>query len=562
MSRKIFPLIFLLLLSLIYSKTITTTDLASAISQASAGDIIQIKSGIYKNVPYRLKSGSQGSPITIKAAPGATVTFTGTASSCIFDVYSVSYVNIEGPFELKNALCGAKIMNANYVNISGLTVHDVQQQGIVVSGHNNHIFNNEVYNCVMENKATAKSKDGGWSQCVAVWGVSYGVFSTNIIFEKNKIHEGYGEGLDFLECENCKAIGNEITNGFSMNIYVDASKNIEIDSNVLRVNTDTYNTKWGRACGIGMAPESGKLNIDNILITNNIIIGTRMGIYFFTMANGGGYNNVKILHNTLWNVFTTPVWFRPPTTGASNCEMKNNFFYVDGIIDFNPKSAWSLGHNYYYNINGVPGIYSDSSSMAAKSLDISTIFDQVSGCSDYWNQNLDVKCLRPSRNPGLFKLYHSGEVPKTKVVKDFSGTQRSTSSPSIGAYENASTEIPDEPPVTDAYDVKFKINYCTSYQVIKIVGSHCNWSVSSCPTMNHEGNCVWSTTIPAATSKTFIYKFLVATGNTANRWENDPNRQFNGASLASLANRASSGKYETCSYTKSGKVITLECSWR
>ena len=107
MSRKIFPLIFLLLLSLIYSKTITTTDLASAISQASAGDIIQIKSGIYKNVPYRLKSGSQGSPITIKAAPGATVTFTGTASSCIFDVYSVSYVNIEGPFELKNALCGA-----------------------------------------------------------------------------------------------------------------------------------------------------------------------------------------------------------------------------------------------------------------------------------------------------------------------------------------------------------------------------------------------------------------------------------------------------------------------
>lgn len=260
--------------------------------------------------------------------------------------------------------------------------------------------------------------------------------------------------------------------------------------------------------------------------------------------------------------FTTPVWFRPPTTGASNCEMKNNFFYVDGVIEFNPKSAWSLGHNYYYNTNGVPVIYSDSSSMAAKSLDISTIFDQVSGCSDYWNQNLDVKCLRPSRNPGIFKLYHSGEIPNTKVTKDFSGTQRSTSTPSIGAYENASTEIPDEPPVTDAYDVKFKINYCTSSQVIKVVGSLCNWSISSCPTMTHEGNCVWSTTFSAATSKTFIYKFLVATGNTANRWESDPNRIFNGASLVSLANKSSSGKYETCSYSKSGKVITLECSWR
>ena len=28
-----------------------------------------------------------------------------------------------------------------------------------------------------------------------------------------------------------------------MNIYVDASRNIIIDSNILRVNTDTYNTK-------------------------------------------------------------------------------------------------------------------------------------------------------------------------------------------------------------------------------------------------------------------------------------------------------------------------------
>ena len=32
-----------------------------------------------------------------------------------------------------------------------------------------------------------------------------------------------------------------------------------------------------------------------------------MGIYFFTMGNGGAYDNIKILHNTLWNVFVTPV---------------------------------------------------------------------------------------------------------------------------------------------------------------------------------------------------------------------------------------------------------------
>ena len=59
--------LFLLGLTLITSKTITTTDLASAISQASAGDTIEIKSGTYTAVPYSLRSGSEGKPITIKA---------------------------------------------------------------------------------------------------------------------------------------------------------------------------------------------------------------------------------------------------------------------------------------------------------------------------------------------------------------------------------------------------------------------------------------------------------------------------------------------------------------
>jgi outer membrane receptor protein involved in Fe transport len=78
-----------------------------------------------------------------------------------------------------------------------------------------------------------------------------------------------------------------------------------------------------------------------------------MGIYFFTMGDGGAYDQIKILHNTLWNVGTTPVWFRAPNNTPSGCEMKNNFIYVDGTIEFSPKSSWSLGYNYYYNTYNV-----------------------------------------------------------------------------------------------------------------------------------------------------------------------------------------------------------------
>ena len=574
MYKFSFCLIFLLI-SLITSKTITTNDLKSAISQASPGDTIELKAGTYSSVPYTLKSGSAGKPITIKAAPNAKVIFIGSTTTNIFDVYNIQYVNIEGPFELKNANIGIKLTQVQHINVSGLKIHDVQYQGILVTGHYNNIFNNEVYNCVLENKSKGKSRDGGWSQCVAVWGTSWGVMSTNIIFKNNYIHESYGEGLDFLECDTCSAIGNEITNGFSMNIYVDASRNIVIEGNTLRVNTDAYITKWGRACGVGMAPESGGITISNILIKNNIMIGTRMGIYFFTMGNGGAYDKIRILHNTLWNVFVTPVWFRAPNNTPTGCEMKNNFFFVDGYIEFSPKSSWSLGYNYYYNTYYIPGIYSDSTSKSAQTLDLNGIFNNKGNCN-YWDQNLDPECLHPSKNPGYFKLYHAGTTPATSVTTDFNGCARNTKTPTVGAFENydsncSEEDVTPEPDTsedstepeeqTDSYTVNMKINYCTSgSQIVKVVGSHCSWNVGSCTSMTSQGNCNWSASFK--TTQSFSYKFVIASGSTAYRWESDPNRTFNGANLKNVADKASSGTYETCSYSKSGNVITLNCSWR
>ena len=160
MYKFSFCLIFLLI-SLITSKTITTNDLKSAISQASPGDTIELKAGTYSSVPYTLKSGSAGKPITIKAAPNAKVIFIGSTTTNIFDVYNIQYVNIEGPFELKNANIGIKLTQVQHINVSGLKIHDVQYQGILVTGHYNNIFNNEVYNCVLENKSKSKSRDGG-----------------------------------------------------------------------------------------------------------------------------------------------------------------------------------------------------------------------------------------------------------------------------------------------------------------------------------------------------------------------------------------------------------------
>lgn len=563
----------LILIGVISAETITTSDLASALSSANPGDIIEVKAGIYNSVSFSLKSGTKGKPITIRAAKNAKVIFTGTSSRCIFDDYGHQYVNIEGPFELKNAFCGAKIMGGSNINISGLTVHDTQQHGIVVSGNNNNVFDNTVYNCVMENKATATTKEYGWSQCVAVWGTGGGNLSKNIHFKNNVIYNGYGEGLDFLECDTCSAIGNKITNGFSMNIYIDVSRNILIEGNTLRVTSDAYNTKWGRACGVGLAPESGQILLENITIKNNVMIGTRMGVYFFTMGKSGGYDKVKILHNTLWKVSVTPVWFQSPGNTPSGCEMRNNFFYYETAIDFEPASSWTIANNYYYNTYNLPSKYPGSNQKSAQTLELSSIFQNKGNCN-YYDMSLDAECLRPSKSPGWLDLYHGGSKPINEVSTDFAGCTRNANKPSVGAFEypegcggDVTPDSSDEPTSDstspDGYDIKFKINYCTSgSQIVKVVGSHCSWNVGTCTSMSNTGSCNWEATISNASEKTFSYKFVIANGSSAYRWESDPNRTFNGPALVSQANKASTGTYEKCSYVKSGTTITLICVWR
>ena len=352
-----------------------------------------------------------------------------------------------------------------------------------------------------------------------------------------------------------------------MNIYCDASNNILIDGNILRVNSDDYDSKLGNACGIGLASESeNSADIDSIIIQNNVIIGTRIGIYFFLIGTGG-YNNVKIIHNTLWKVSVTPIWFREPSNKPSNCEMRNNFIYYEDQIELSPKSAWQIGNNYYYNTPDVPEIYSDTEkgSRAAGTLDLSTVFNTKIGICNYNDRTIDVQCLRPSPTPGEgFKLYKSGS--KSSNDKDFSGCIRSSTYPSVGAFEYpqaCSNESINSDDIIDTdFQIKFKINYCTSgTNIVKMVGEFCSWELDKGYNLKDEGNCDWSYTITEPSSS-FKYKFVIANGNTATKWESDPNRLFSLTGLITSMDSSSSGKYESCNYNKSGNLVTLNCNWR
>ena len=571
MNKRISISLLLLIVSFqtIYTRIITTDDLKAALAEANPGDTIELKSGYYRDVPYTLKNGTYEKKIKIKSAPNADVDFMGTPSSCIFDDMYIHDVIFEGEMYLHRALCGIKLLNSSYINITGLFIVNIEQQGILISGHHNTIYNNKIFDCVRENRYDTKSKTSGWSQSVAIWGVKNGVPSTYNSVINNIISFSYGESLYFFQCEHCVAQQNEITNGLSANIYIDSSKYIDIDGNILRVNSTEYDNKYGSACGIAMSPDDNN-PISYINITNNVILGTRVGIYFFMQDIGGGYNNVRILHNTLWNVHVTPIWFKKPNTKIYNvfgCEMKNNFIYFEGAKEFEPKNAWDLGYNIYYNTTIVPTIYSDTTSKAAKNLTLNTVFNQINSCKDYYNKDLIPDCLRPSKHPDKLQLYHSGTALKPRVREDKVYCQRNYYTPSIGAYEFPEECSGDVEPPTDIpqgdFDVRFNISYCTAgYRVMKLVGSFCNWNVGSGLNMTQVKSCNWTATIRDGTSLEFKYKFVEAIGSSAYKVESDPYRVFKGSALADAARKKPKGIYENCNYTTISNLITLACTWR
>ena len=143
MLQRIYSfLILLAILQLINSRIISTNDLKEALPQAQPGDIIELKSGIYKDVPYTLKNGTRSYPIKIRSAPNAEVEFEGDPTKCIFEASFVHDVIIEGPMRLATSFCGLKILNSTNINITGLYIVNMKQHAILMTGHNNVIFKN------------------------------------------------------------------------------------------------------------------------------------------------------------------------------------------------------------------------------------------------------------------------------------------------------------------------------------------------------------------------------------------------------------------------------------
>ncbi len=236
---------------------------------------------------------------------------------------------------------GILLNGASNITLYGLTVRYAGGRGVSILGHNNciekcnikfnggigismfnyketitdntQIIRNHSYHNFLRNWPRGRYKWGSWGAGAGSQGAS------NTQYIGNVVHKNGGEGLLAYGGKGGTIYRDNIVyDNWSVNIYIDNQANGVIDKNLVYCTEpdpkDLYNNgdenprdgknlRRLRAEGIMTADEKYKLNppanLQNVNISNNVIIGCRRGITHYAQAQGSGLKNISINNNTI-----------------------------------------------------------------------------------------------------------------------------------------------------------------------------------------------------------------------------------------------------------------------
>ncbi|MCB0034048.1 MAG: DNRLRE domain-containing protein, partial [Anaerolineales bacterium] len=417
--------------------------LAKAVEQAQAGSQICLREGVYPAVNVTLdKSGTAAQPLIIQAYPGEAAVLDGgnNTSSCttdnILNVTNAAYVEILD-LELRNSGGqGIQLLNTANITVRNNRLHHICQRGIGGSGDNLTIENNEVWQAVQENTNEALLSIGGWSPGIGTERHSNNAPSKNVVIRNNYVHDMWGEGIEVQSADGAVVSGNIVHDTYSVNIYIDNTRNVTLDGNLMYALTHTYDrsTHGYPAQGISMANESisavSNTPLQNIIIRNNIMSGTGRGIsYFHDMSNpnpNNTYRDIYILHNVIKDTYDASLRAFSVETefgylAPSNIIVRNNILYeaVNGrALNINNETAWTFSHNNWPD--GVPEEAAEPNSFAAEPNLVAP----------------DVGATAIGFQPMEGSVLFGKGIPQSQATTDYKGLARSTTAPTIGAFEN------------------------------------------------------------------------------------------------------------------------------
>lgn len=407
--------------------------LTKAVSVVRPGDTVNVRGGVYKETPQISSvNGTASSRIVIQSHPGETATFDGTGTARnvnVITLYKSSFVDVVG-FEVKNAgQIGICSWGSHHVRILRNTVHHSWRNGIYVGwdafgvSYDNTVDGNTVFNNVLEN-ANRAFPNGGWAT-----GVSMNYTDRGIV-TNNRIYENDGEGIVTILSKGTLIEGNELSDNFSVGIYVDNARNVKVNANLMY---STGNSRYYRigypASGMATANEhyAHSLPSSDNTFTNNIVINSRWGFFYGAYDAGGGLKNATVANNTFYKAASTMIWIEKDTHSGNVFE--NNIFYQlggQGMLDVNGGGV-TYRNNVWY---GAPVTIANAADVIADPR-----FVNAGGlkASDY-----KLTALSPAIN--------SGADLSAKIRDDFFGTTRSSRF-DIGAHQFSGTGSTNTTPV-------------------------------------------------------------------------------------------------------------------
>jgi len=163
--------------------------IGKAAEVARAGDVVLVRSGVYKGQVFLRRSGEPGQPIVFKGAPGEKPVVDGEGKGRI-ELQSeggwrkpIGWVTVEG-FEVRNGWDGIKFYNAHHIVLKGNSIHDSLNQGILGNGHHVRIEGNVIFHNGFKPDNEKSNKE-------------HGIYATGTDFEivDNIIHSNRAYGI-------------------------------------------------------------------------------------------------------------------------------------------------------------------------------------------------------------------------------------------------------------------------------------------------------------------------------------------------------------------------------
>ena len=257
-----------------------------AANTLQAGETVYIMAGTYNEVICPQNSGSADNYITYAAFGDDIVVVDGTGISgewTLIAIINESYIRIKDLIVEQSEGAGIWIEDSNSVVIENNWTYHTHNSGIFVYTSSDICLNN--------NKVQLAC-DGGWGECISIFGTSNFIVSNNEVFESGDTSGG-GEGIDACFSSNGKIFDNVVHDLDELGIYIDSygySHDIEVyGNNVERCTT-----------GIAVSSESGE-TVENIFIYQNIIKNCSwMGLVISNWHANGLRKNIQITNNEIY----------------------------------------------------------------------------------------------------------------------------------------------------------------------------------------------------------------------------------------------------------------------